>query len=100
MTNMVTAAELNDDAEYFDIKEDVSTECSEYGQVLTVIIPRVKEGYPPSNEGLIFVEFQEASMARTCAIALSGRKFDSRVVIVDYVSAFNTADMCYVTPHM
>jgi splicing factor U2AF 65 kDa subunit len=89
MTNMVTAAELNDDAEYFDIKEDVSTECSEYGKVLTVIIPRVKEGYPPSNEGLIFVEFQEAAMARTCAIALSGRKFDSRVVIVDYVSAFN-----------
>ena len=86
LTNMVTAAELNDDSEYFDIKEDVSTECSGYGQVLTVIIPRVKEGYPPSTEGFIFVEFQDASMARTCAIALSGRKFDARVVIVDYVS--------------
>ena len=85
MTNMVTAAELNDDTEYFDIREDVSTECSEYGQVLSVIIPRTKEGFPSSSEGLIFVEFQDAAMARTCAIALSGKKVDSRTVIVDYV---------------
>ena len=86
MTNMVTAALLNDDTEYFDIKEDVTSECSEYGQVRSVIIPRTKDGNSPSSEGLIFVEFQDPLMARTCAIALSGRKFDSRVVIVDYVS--------------
>lgn len=86
MTNMVTPAELNDDKEYFDIKEDVSQECSDYGRVLSVVIPRMKDGFPPSSEGLIFVEFQDANLARTCAISLSGRKFDSRVVIVDYVS--------------
>ena len=94
MTNMVTAAELNDDTEYFDIREDVSSECSEYGQVLSVIIPRTKEGFPSSSEGLIFVEFLDASMARTCAIALSGRKFDSRIVIVDYVRTFVCVCVC------
>lgn len=83
---MVTPAELNDDEEYTDIKEDITSECSGYGKVISLVIPRVKDGYPASNEGLIFVEFYEASMARTCAIALSGRKFDSRIVIVDYVS--------------
>ena len=53
---------------------------------MSLVTPRAKNDYPQSNEGLIFVEFYEASMARTCAIALSGRKFDSRIVIVDYVS--------------
>ena len=56
------------------------------GKVVSLVIPRAKDGYPQSNEGLIFAEFYEASMARTCAIALSGRKFDSRIVMVDYVS--------------
>ena len=86
MTNMVSAAELNNDEEYQDIKEDITTECSGYGKVVSLVIPRAKDGYPQSNEGLIFVEFYDAAMARTCAIALSGRKFDSRIVIVDYVS--------------
>ena len=86
MANMVTTEELNDDAEYYDIKEDVKSECETYGQVLNVIIPRMKDGFSQSSEGLIFVEFRDALQAKKCAIALSGRKFGLRVVIVDYVS--------------
>lgn len=97
MANMVTAAELNDDAEYDDIKDDILSECAAYGKVLIVVIPRIKDGFSPSSEGLIFVEFREASVARTCAIALSGRKFGSRIVIVDYVSYIKLSLTFYFT---
>jgi RNA recognition motif-containing protein len=83
---MVTVAELNDDSEYEEIKEDVTAECSEHGAVLSVIIPRTKEGYSYASEGLIFVEFIEPYAARNCAMALSGRKFAERFVDVEYVS--------------
>lgn len=88
MANMVTTEELNDDAEYYDIKEDVKSECETYGQVLNVIIPRMKDGFSQSSEGLIFVEFRDSLEAKKCAIALSGRKFGPKIVIVDYVSIY------------
>ena len=40
LVNMVTKEELEDDQEFFDIIEDVRAECSEYGQVISVLIPR------------------------------------------------------------
>lgn len=40
LLNMVTAEELVDDEEYEDILEDVREECSKYGQVLDIWIPR------------------------------------------------------------
>lgn len=40
LLNMITQAELNDDTEYADIKEDVTEECAGYGEILSVLIPR------------------------------------------------------------
>ena len=85
MHNLVTAAELEDDAEFDDICIDIKTECSQYGIVKTVIIPRVKEGYPASCEGSVFVEFATEEHARKASEALGGRKFAERTVVVDYV---------------
>jgi RNA recognition motif-containing protein len=82
---MVTREELYDDREYDDILEDVKSECSQYGRVHSVVIPREKEGFPSASVGLIFVEFADPSMARDAAIALTGRKFAERTVMVDYV---------------
>lgn len=86
MMNMLTREELNDDREYEDIKEDVTAECSGHGEVTSVIIPRQRDGFPFTAEMLIFVEFRDPNAARNCALALSGRKFADRTVIVDYVS--------------
>lgn len=83
---MVTHDDLSNDAEYEEIKEDVRLECSDHGQVLSVVIPRLKDGYPPSTEGHIYVEFAITECAKMAAMALNGRKFADRTVVVQYVS--------------
>lgn len=44
MLNMVTIDELKDDDEYEDIYEDIKEECSKYGVVRSLEIPRPVDG--------------------------------------------------------
>lgn len=83
----MTVAELEDDAEFEDICLDIKEECGQYGIVKAVVIPRVKEGYPKSCEGSVFVEFGTEEDAKKASVALGGRKFAERTVVVDYVSS-------------
>lgn len=85
---MVTAQDLIDDEEYEDILQDVQGECNSYGRVIQVVIPRVKNGFSPYSEGLIFVEFTDIPGAAAAASNLSGRKFAEKTVIVSYVSCY------------
>ena len=85
---MVTREDLYNEAEYVDIKEDVRLECLQYGKVLSVVMPRVKEGYSAAAECLIFVEFEAVEGAMAAAKVLNGRKFAENVVHVAYVSGF------------
>lgn len=84
LCNMLTADDLDDDAEYLDILEDVRLECADYGAVRSLLIPRAKEGYAPSAEGFIFVEFNDTVGARNAALALHNRKFADKTVVVQY----------------
>jgi len=52
--------------------------------VLTVIIPRVKDGHPSGTEGSVFVEFADVESAKRSAKSLKGRKFAEQIVIVNY----------------
>lgn len=82
---MIDRSELQDDSEHSDIAQDVKEECSTHGPVISVIIPRAKDGYPLSAEGSVFVEFRDADAARRAALSLRGRKFEDRLVAVNYV---------------
>jgi splicing factor U2AF 65 kDa subunit len=82
LTSMVTKEELIDPNEYEEIVEDVTQECSKHGTVLAVIIPRSIDGYPLECEGSVYVEFETKDMAKVAASALSGRKFEERIVVV------------------
>ena len=44
MLNMVVSHELTNDQEYEDIQEDVRDECSRYGHVVSLEIPRPIQG--------------------------------------------------------
>ena len=83
---MVTVQELQDNEEYNDICEDVYEECSQYGKVISVIIPRTREGYSKSSEGNIYVQFADINIAQRAVSVLSGKKFQDRVVIARFVS--------------
>lgn len=86
LSNMVTHEDLIHDEEYMDILEDVRLECLGHGQVLNVVIPRIKDGFAPLSEGYIYVEFAYPDHAKSAALALNGRRFAENVVVVEYVS--------------
>ncbi|CAG8592643.1 15041_t:CDS:2 [Rhizophagus irregularis] len=74
LLNMVTPEELVDDEEYEDIFDDVREECSKFGNVLDMKIPRPGHGGTESDQAGIALR------------ALAGRKFAERTVLTSYVS--------------
>ena len=96
LLNMVTEEELRDEEEYEDILEDIREECSKYGEVRSLEIPRPLPGvdvpgvgkvtrlsYPCGNNLLsnfifqVFVEFCTDSECQKAQHALSGRRLVS-----------------------
>ncbi|XP_046854831.1 splicing factor U2AF 50 kDa subunit-like [Xenia sp. Carnegie-2017] len=84
LMNMVQKEELFDDEEYEEIYEDVRDECSKYGNVVSVEIPRPTPEFEPPGCGKIFVEFSSSSESKAAHQSLTGRKFSNRVVVVSY----------------
>ncbi|RKP39444.1 hypothetical protein BJ085DRAFT_12673, partial [Dimargaris cristalligena] len=86
LLNMVSPNELADDEEYNDIIEDVRAECSTFGTVVSIRIPRpTPEGNEPGI-GKIFVEFADTNQSAQALRALAGRKFAQRTVIASYIT--------------
>jgi len=84
LMNMVSNEELTDDEEYEEILEDVKEECTKYGTVRSVEVPRPIEGVTVPGVGKVFVEFASSSDCAKAQQSLSGRKFANRVVITSY----------------
>lgn len=53
LMNMVAPEELLDDDEYEEIVEDVRDECSKYGQVKSIEIPRPVDGLEVPGTGKV-----------------------------------------------
>ncbi|GJC92009.1 U2 snRNP auxilliary factor [Colletotrichum higginsianum] len=85
LLNMVTPEELMDNDDYEEIKEDVQEECSKFGNVLDIKIPRPVGGSRQSaGVGKIFVRFENTESAKKALQALAGRKFADRTVVTTY----------------
>ncbi|KAL7670596.1 hypothetical protein ACOME3_005532 [Neoechinorhynchus agilis] len=84
LLNMVTEDELKDDEEYEDITDDVRNECSKYGAVKSLEMPRPVPGVEVPGVGKIFVEFNSIADCTKAYQALTGRKFANRVVVTSY----------------
>ena len=74
---MLTAEELRDAAEREGLKEDVTEEVVKHGVVKQIKIP-----VAGNSEGRLYIQFETAAAAAATLRALSGRKFDGRVVTV------------------
>ncbi|KAL1764792.1 splicing factor U2AF 65 kDa subunit isoform X1 [Sigmodon hispidus] len=79
LMNMVLPEELLDDEEY-EIVEDIRDECSKYGLVKSIEIPRPMDGIDVPGCGKIFVEFTSVFDCQKAMQGLIGRKFANRVV--------------------
>lgn len=84
LMNMVVPEELVDDDEYEDIMEDIREECSKYGHVRSMEIPRPIEGVDVPGLGKIFIEYSTSNDCQRAQQSLAGRKFSNRVVVTSY----------------
>ncbi|ETV94503.1 hypothetical protein, variant 3 [Aphanomyces invadans] len=92
--NMVQPAELEDDDEFADLKEDIEEECNKFGKVVALEVPRPKTGETILGVGKVFVRFESVEGAEKATKALTGRKFGGNIVQVEYMSLakFETQD--------
>ena len=101
MLNMVTPDDLTEDGEYGDLYEDIKEECSRFGPVEDLRIPRpVKKDKSKWGEGAghqavqdairqdeasgvgrVYVKFVDSSSAATALKNLAGRSFAGRSII-------------------
>ena len=102
MLNMVTPEDLVDDQEYADIFEDIKEECSNFGEVEDLRIPRPvkkdKSRWAPGESGQqsqidaqrqdeaagvgrVYVKFVEPDSAAMALKSLAGRSFAGRSII-------------------
>lgn len=79
LKHMLTQQDLENDEEFEEILEDTRDECSSFGPLKNVIIPRSGSGATK-----IFLEYQTAEDAAKAIAGLAGRTFDGRQVVAAY----------------
>lgn len=85
LLNMVTPEELMDNDDYEEICDDVREECSKYGEIVEIKVPRPVGGSRQSaGVGKIFVKYDTPESATKALKALAGRKFADRTVVTTY----------------
>ncbi|BDA43929.1 probable splicing factor U2af large subunit B at C-terminar half [Coccomyxa sp. Obi] len=93
VTGMVTPDVLADDEEYAEVIQDLQEECSKYGQVLRVLVPRPpnpassNELFGSNNYGKAFAEFANVAGCIAAKAAIHGRLFAGETVLATYVTA-------------
>ncbi|CAF3511696.1 unnamed protein product [Rotaria sordida] len=77
LRNMVSPEEVDD-----DLQQEITEECSKYGEVSKVVIYTEKQGEEDNAEQIvkIFVEFQNSKEAEKSAESLNGRWFGGRMI--------------------
>ena len=79
LTNTMTEAEVDDEEEYNDIKEDMLEECGKFGKVEALEMP--KEG---PGKTMVYIKFDSLESAGNGFKMLHGRSFETRVVEASY----------------
>jgi len=79
--HLVTMADLQSDQDYDEIMEDTKDECSQFGSLKSVVIPRSGPGATKT-----FLEYLAVEDASKAIAELAGRTFDGRKVEASYFS--------------
>ncbi len=92
LLNLVSEKELEDDEEFEELVSDIKAECSKYGPIRNVIIPRPEQDvnsenyYSNKNQGVgkVLVEYETKEQAKQAQTNLAGRKYNGRIVVTSY----------------
>lgn len=79
LKHMLTQQDLDNDEEFKEIMEDTRDECSSFGLLKNVVIPRSGPGATK-----IFLEYTTPEDAAKAIAGLAGRTFDGRQVVAAY----------------
>lgn len=90
LKQMLTPQDLEDDTEYEDILEDTRDECSSFGTLKNIVIPRTGPGATK-----IFLEYLSVEDAGKAIAGLAGRTFDGRKVEAVYFDPVKFANQDY-----
>jgi splicing factor U2AF subunit len=91
LKNMLSPQDLENEEEYQDIMEDTKEECSQFGVLKSVIIP--KAGQVGATK--IFLEYMTTEDAGKAIAGLAGRTFDGRKVTAEYFDEIKFANKDY-----
>lgn len=69
-----------------EIKEDVQEECSKYGPIVDIKIPRPAGARTSLGVGKIYIKYQDTESAQKAIKALAGRQFSRRTVVATHFS--------------
>ncbi|KAM1685443.1 hypothetical protein ACFXTN_033387 [Malus domestica] len=85
LTEAITADQLGDDEEYVEILEDMRDECSKFGTLVNVVIPRADQnGEQIPGVGKVFLEYTDTGGCANAKNVLGGRKFGGNIVHAVY----------------
>lgn len=90
LKNMLTHDDLASNAEYEDVLEDTKEECSQFGSLKNIVIPR--DGVGATK---IFLEYMTEGDAAKAIAGLAGRTFDGRKVEAVYFDEERFANKDY-----
>lgn len=84
---IVEGINIDDESKYKEISEDIKIECSKYGKVLDVFMPRkdIDDNILPGN-GNAYVEFSTVDECKQARKFLVGSRFNNRIVTMVYFS--------------
>ena len=91
LQHMLTTDDLNNPDEYQEVMDDTTEQCSEFGKLRSVIIPRL--GEPGATK--IFLEYETVEDAAKAIQELQGRTFDGRQVEATYFDEQKFANQQY-----
>jgi len=80
LKNMLTTDDLESEEDYNEVLEETKEECSEFGALRNIVIPRTGVGATK-----IFLEYQTIEDAAKAIKALAGRTFDGRTIDAAYM---------------
>jgi splicing factor U2AF subunit len=91
LLNAVEPESLKVEEKYKQLYKDIEEECSTYGPVQSIKIPKPQENYKRNlknihtNVGKIFVQFSNLQDAQSACHKLHGKQYLERTILVSYI---------------
>eukprot|EP00002_Diphylleia_rotans_P029304 TRINITY_DN595_c0_g2_i1.p1 TRINITY_DN595_c0_g2~~TRINITY_DN595_c0_g2_i1.p1 ORF type:complete len:474 (-),score=82.58 TRINITY_DN595_c0_g2_i1:120-1340(-) len=86
LMNMISHSDLASSETYADIAADIQSECSKYGSIISMCIPRPRNDKGNNNVlGMAFVEYNLSQEADLASTTLAGRAYNHRTIMTSFV---------------